>query len=238
MENNDTLAQIYLDRLKSLFEDHASAQNAVAMAKYMRGQFPFYGIKSPLHKSLTKQVWQELGAIAPDVFPAFCKLCFQASEKREVQYIVNNYGRRLARQLPLDFITTIEELIPQCSWWDTIDFLAPKIAGKILLPHPKDLQKVATNWILHDNFWFQRSAILLQLDYKEETNSDLLFGLIQRRIKSKEFFVQKAAGWALRQYSRINPEKIQWFIDRHPNLPKLTKREGEKYLRKINHGDA
>lgn len=233
MSKEKILAQTYLEHIKILFEANSNEENAQAMAKYMRNQFPFYGIKSPLQKSLTRQVWNELGPLPINVFIPFCYLCFQKKEKREVQYIINSYGRRLAKKLPISFIETIESLIPVLSWWDSIDFLSPKIAGKILITEPKALQQVATKWILSENFWFQRSAILLQLDYKENTNADLLFGLIQRRIKSEEFFVQKAAGWALRQYSKVEPDLVRKFIDKHPGLSKLTKREGMKHLLKV-----
>lgn len=133
------------------------------------------------------------------------------------------------KDLNANFLNTIEILIQQKSWWDTVDFLAPKIGGKLLLRFPEAILPHTQAWIESDNMWLQRSAILFQLDYKNKTDAELLFRYIRRRADSKEFFVQKAAGWALREYGKTNPGAVQQFIDATA-LPKLTVREG---LRRI-----
>jgi 3-methyladenine DNA glycosylase AlkD len=124
----------------------------------------------------------------------------------------------------------IDQLITTLSWWDTVDWLAPHLAGKIFLRHPALMEEVTGRWIADDNLWRQRSALIFQLHYKAATREDLLFDYVRQRAGSEEFFVQKGAGWALRQYSKIAPERVQAFL-REQSLPALTRREGAKWLR-------
>jgi len=147
-----------------------------------------------------------------------------------MHYFVKDLGSRIIHSQDADFLDTIEVLMLQKSWWDTVDFLAPKLAGKLLFRFPDRIADYPLRWIKADNRWLQRAAILFQLDYKAQTDAPLLFDLIRQRADSTDFFVQKAAGWALRQYARTNPETVRAFIREH-ELPKLTVREGMKHLK-------
>ncbi len=216
--------------LREKFEANRHAGNAAHMSAYMKGQFAFFGIKTPLRKELVRQTIQELGLPPVEALPDLFFHCFE-QEEREFQYVVQDLGRRWLKKMPIAFLAHFEHLIARKSWWDTVDFLAPKLAGGLLKPHPQRLAETAGKWIESENFWYQRAAILLQLDYKEQTHAELLFRCIQRRIGSSEFFVQKASGWALRQYSKVAPQDVARFIDQQP-LPPLVAREGMKWLNK------
>ncbi len=221
-------ATTYLSAVIKTFAAHANPDNALPMKRYMKNQFEFFGIKKPERVYLSKGVIQELGMLPAEELPKLCQTCFQQPQ-RELQYFVHDLLANRTKDLNADFLNTIEILIQQKSWWDTVDFLAPKIGGKLLLRFPEAILPHTQAWIESDNMWLQRSAILFQLDYKNKTDADLLFRYIRRRADSKEFFVQKAAGWALREYGKTNPGAVQQFIDTTA-LPKLTVREG---LRRI-----
>ncbi len=223
-------AAAYLSRLRTLFEKHSNAANAAAMKKYLRNKFEFYGIKTPERKELVKQVIQEIGLPDNSTFIDLCYACFGPDEKRELQHVVNDFGQRLIKKQDPHFFKVIEDLIPLHSWWDTIDFIAPKLAGPLLQKFPEQVQPLTNKWIHAENFWFQRTAILFQLNYKDKTDGQLLFQLILKRVESEEFFIQKAAGWALRQYARVNEKAVRQFIEGHPELSVLTRREATKWL--------
>jgi 3-methyladenine DNA glycosylase AlkD len=94
-------------------------------------------------------------------------------------------------------------------------------------------EQVATHpgqWIHRDNFWLQRVSIIFQLTYRGSTDEGMLFQHILAVKDSKEFFLQKAAGWALRQYSKYKPQSVKKFLKANPDLPALTQREANKYL--------
>ena len=125
-----------------------------------------------------------------------------------------------------------QKLIVTKSWWDSVDYLAPRLIGKNLINQPDEAINYSKKWIESENIWLQRTAIIFQLHYREKTNSDLLFSSVLRRADSKEFFVQKASGWALRQYSKTAPEVVMDFTLKNQNiLSALTCREGLKWLK-------
>lgn len=200
---------------------------AGAMRKYMKGRFEYYGVKTPERRSLVKQAVKESDMPEGAAYADFIKACW-ASPMREMQYAVNDLFRIKNSLLQYSHLKWIEQLITEKSWWDTVDFLAPDMAGYLLKNNPDDLRYYATKWIQSDNIWLQRSAILVQLKYKQHTDEALLFDLISLRANSKEFFVRKGSGWALREYSKVNPQAVRKFIDSH-DLSPLTVREGGKY---------
>lgn len=196
------------------------------MARYMKGQFAFFGIKTPQRKALVKEQVDELGR--PTDWPALGKLLWEAPQ-REMQYAFNDLLEPVIRKQSPALLNLLEELIQRKSWWDTVDFLAPRLAGRLLMQNPGLLPDYPDRWITHDNFWLQRAAILCQLRWKAQTDEKRLFNYIQRRAESSEFFVQKGAGWALREYSKVNPEAVQTFVQA-TDLPALTVREGLKWV--------
>ncbi|NUQ23777.1 MAG: DNA alkylation repair protein [Saprospiraceae bacterium] len=214
--------------LRQVFEARADPENAFFMKRYMREKFNFYGIKSPDRKNLIKEIKKEKGLPGLPALQEFCRFCFQQDE-REWQYAVGDLMEPLARKLDPSWLPLLEELIVTKSWWDTVDFLSPKLCGGLLLAHPHLLAPTALRWIESDNFWLQRAAILVQLTYKHKTNEELLFACITRRSDSREFFVNKAAGWALRQYARVAPEQVRAFTAKTKLAP-LTYKEALKHL--------
>ncbi len=133
------------------------------------------------------------------------------------------------RTLTPDDIPHLQQLITQKSWWDTVDFLAPTIIGGVLRPFPELVHLHARQMIASENIWLQRSAILLQLKYRDATDFDLLTECILMRASSTEFFVRKAAGWALRSYAYVRPDRVRAFVDDHrQELSGLTIREALK----------
>lgn len=214
--------------LRQAFEQHANRENAYHMKRYMRELFDFYGINSPARKNIIKTLRHQHGLPLLAELKDFCLYCFQQKE-REWQYAVGDLMTPLARKMDPSWLPVLEELIVTKSWWDTVDFISPKLCGGLLLSFPQLLAPTAHRWIESDNFWLQRAAILIQLTYKQKTNEPLLFECIKRRSDSKEFFVNKASGWALRQYARVAPDAVKAFVQT-TTLPPLTCREAVRHL--------
>lgn len=219
----------YVQRLDEALSENAIPEDAAPMAAYMKEQFEFHGIKSKARSAVVREHVRQYGMPEGGQLKAVCRLCFAPEAKRELQYCVNNLLQRAMRKLDPTFLDLVEELLPQKSWWDTVDFLSPKIAGQLLLKFPQAIERYPDRWIESDDFWFQRAAIIHQLHYKDKTDAERLFRYVLRRASSDEFFVQKAAGWALRNYARVDPEAVRAFLAQH-DLPTLTVREGGKHL--------
>ncbi len=218
----------YLSPLVSLFSQNADSSQAAPMKKYMRDQFEYLGIKSPQFKLLMKQHLDghglppvsELDSIVLDLW---------SLPQREYQYVATSLVGRLEEQLPSGFTRTFEYLITHKSWWDTVDTLAGGPVGVHFKRFPAVQEKYLAKWRKSEDFWLRRTCLLFQLGYKEDTDFDLLCDLIRENLDSKEFFINKAIGWALRQYAWTNPQAVKKFVKATPLHP-LSRREAMKHL--------
>jgi 3-methyladenine DNA glycosylase AlkD len=215
--------------LKSLFEQNANPAQAGPMKKYMRDQFEYLGIKSPQFKSLMKQ------HIAENGLPPVAGLDVIARDlwslpQREFQYAAASLIGRMEDQLPANFIETIEYLLIHKSWWDTVDTLSGGTVGAHFKRFPKAREKYLKKWRKSENFWLRRATLLFQLGYKKETDFDLLCELIKENLGSDEFFINKAIGWALRQYAWTNPAPVKKFVKATKELHPLSRREALKNI--------
>jgi 3-methyladenine DNA glycosylase AlkD len=217
---NDSL-NILIQRM----EDQRNPDTAEAMSAYMRDQFPFLGIKTPERREIVKS-FLKLNPPEQEWTQALWEL-----PEREYQYTALDILHKLRKKLGPHDLPFIESLITSRSWWDTVDLLASNIAGFILHKEPLLQAEYGEKWIHSDNMWLNRTAILYQLHYKKDRDESTLYRYILTHAASPEFFLQKAIGWALREYSKVNPESVASFIERE-NLKPLSKREGLKWINK------
>lgn len=216
-----------IEKLTALFEKNRNDDNAGPMKKYMKDHFPFLGIKSPLRKELEKQFFKETEILKEDCSKDFVVGLWKKDE-REYLYTAITYIGKYIKKLQKDIIPFLEELITNKSWWDSVDSIAP-LVGELARKYPEVIKETIDRWCVDDNLWLRRSAILFQLKYKNQTNEALLYDYIVKNAHSNEFFIQKAIGWALREYSKTNPVSVKAFIEGN-KLASLSVREGSKYL--------
>src|SRR5215216_1750376 len=218
----------YATSLKTLFEQNADPAQAAPMKKYMRDQFEYLGIKTPQNAALQKEFFAEQGYLSlPDLDPILRDLW--SLPQREFQYVAVGLLGKFNKQIPAKFIKTIEYMLVTKSWWDTVDSIAGGTVGVHFKRFPDVREKYLPKWRASDNFWLRRTAILFQLNYKKQTDFDLLCEIICENLGSKEFFINKAIGWSLRQYARIDPKAVKKFVkstDLHP----LSRREAMKHI--------
>jgi 3-methyladenine DNA glycosylase AlkD len=215
--------------LEKAFAANSNAENAVAMSKYMKNNFLFFGIKTDERRRIFKAIWNEnQNEVSND--PREISLSLYSKKERElhycaleilIKYLKNNYIKK--------DILLIEKLIITNSWWDSVDVIAKFILGDYLIKFPSETDAVITRFSNSENIWLNRSAILFQLGYKEKTNFDLLKSICEKHKTSNEFFIQKAIGWALREYAKTNAETVRDFVFNF-NLKKLSEKEALKNL--------
>lgn len=219
----------YYSLVRNAFQEKGNPDIAQMQMWYMRHQFDFYGLKMPQWMAITRQIHKEQGLPTGEDLKALVRLCF-ADDHREMQYFALETVQKNLKLQPADFIEFLEELIRTKSWWDTVDWIS-KLVGQHFMRFPALIRPTTEAWMDSDYFWLQRTCLIFQLMYREKTDQELMFEYIRRISKSKEFFLQKGAGWALRQYSKTNPQAVQHFIDHTPLAP-LTRREGLKVIKK------
>lgn len=216
----------YFD-IKKRFEEKEDKENAAQMAKYMRNQFVFYGLSTPKRKAVYKDFLKEEKK-SGQIDWAFLDRCYE-DEHREFQYLACDYLTALDNFLAYDDIPRIKAYIKCKSWWDTTDSL-DRVIGQIGLRDSR-VDALMLEWSLDDDFWVRRVAIDHQLCRKEKTNTELLEKILVNNFGSDEFFINKAIGWSLRDYSKTNPEWVRAFVEKHAvRMAKLSVKEAGKYI--------
>ena len=219
-----------IEDLKKNFEKRANEDNAIQMAKYLRNQFVFYGLKSPARRDAYHQILKD----EKKKKQIDWDLLDQAwnDKHRDMQYFVCDYLLAMEKYVSYDDLFKIEHYVRTKQWWDTIDSLM-KLYGYVGLKDQR-VDQLMLDWSKDPDKWVRRVAIEHQLLRKDRINTALLSQILENNLESDEFFINKAIGWALRDYSKTNPEWVSDFIDENYNhLAKLSITEGSKYL-KIN----
>ena len=219
----------YIRQLVEIFRQNANPKNAEPMSKYMKNLFPYLGIKTPERRELLKQFFKEHGfpeisdlkQIVPDLWEL---------PEREFQYCAVGLLNKFKEKCDKDIIDLYEYLIITKSWWDTVDGIASWLVGSLFKKYPEMIKPYTEKWMNSGNMWLQRTVILFQLNYKDKTDIKLLFPNMKKCLDSKEFFIQKAIGWALREYSKTDAQAVINFVENNELAP-LSKREALKWLK-------
>lgn len=218
----------YLLPINKTFKAKADPVKAAGMKAYMLNQFAFFGIPAPERRKLSKAHYKQYPINDLKELEAIVKECFLLPE-REYQY----FGVELFAFHQKLWKSSSIKLISYClihkSWWDSVDHIASEWLGVYFKQYPEQIIPVTGKWNLSDNIWLQRSSIMFQKAYKKETDTQLLSKYILHCAGSKEFFIQKAIGWALREYSKTNAAWVSAFVKQHA-LPSLSMREALKRI--------
>lgn len=206
------LADSVLERLTAAYAAAADRERAATARAYMKDVAPFLGIPTPERRALSRTVLQ--GTPRPDETDctAVALRCWQLPE-REYHYFAVDYLRRHVGRCTSGFLPVTRHLVTTVSWWDTVDALAAHVVGGLVAADPK-LTADMDAWIVDDDLWVARSALLHQLRYKERTDVERLFAYCLRQSGHPDFFIRKAIGWCLREYAKTDPEAVRAFLAR------------------------
>jgi 3-methyladenine DNA glycosylase AlkD len=224
-------SEAYLDRLVASFELAADPARATAMSAYMRNQFVFAGIGSPEQKQLARAARAGLGPPSEDDL-AELVLALWDRDDREYQQVGTAEVRRNVKRCSAGFIGEIERLITTRSWWDTVDALAVHGAGALVAVH-QPLRSEMDRWLVSDDLWLRRAALLHQLLWRDRTDAGWLFDACLRLATERDFFIRKAIGWVLREYSKTDGAAVRSFVATNAEvLAPLSRREALAWLAK------
>ncbi|HEX5669017.1 MAG TPA: DNA alkylation repair protein [Chitinophagaceae bacterium] len=218
----------YIKPLTKAFKAAADPGNAVFQKAYMRDQFEFFGLKTDARREITKNYFRSNKIDNYDTLEQVVKELWSLPQ-REYQYAAQELLENNKKIWTEKTIQLIEHCITHKSWWDTVDTLNSYGAGIYFQKFPRSTKQITTIWNSSNNIWLNRSSLLFQLKYKDKTDTELLGRYIRNLSGSKEFFIQKAIGWMLREYSKTNAAWVRTFIKEN-KLAGLSVREGSKYL--------
>ena len=215
-----------LDLITDL-EENRNELLAESMSKYMQDKFRFLGVRGATRTEIYKKYFPDARK-TKTIDWDFVENCWN-KEEREFQYVVVYYLKAMQKFLKREDISRLKYLIVTKSWWDTIDLLA-KVVGSLII-RIEGYDQIMLEWSKDSNIWLKRVAILYQLSLKEKVDKQVLERILVNNLGDSEFFINKAVGWALRDYSKYNPEWVREFIKKNKeNMANLSIREASKYI--------
>lgn len=218
-----------LQSLTERFMESADPLRASAMSAYMKNHFEFFGIPAPQRKIIQTE-W--LKSFKINDLGELTELVTQMWNlpQREYHYVAIEVLIKYKKLWSPDLALFFEDLLVTNAWWDSVDTLSSKVIGPYFKRFPKIRQTYLELWKNSSIFWLRRVCIIHQLSYRRSTDLDVLTEMILLNNQSSEFFIQKAIGWALRQYAKTDPEWVTRFVEITP-LKNLSKREAVKNIR-------
>lgn len=218
-----------LDIIQNQFSENGNPALVGPMKTYMKNKFEFYGIKSPARREISKPILKECKALSKKETIDLAKELWNQPQ-RELHYLaLELLLQNLKKDISKEDLLWMEWFILKNSWWDTIDFIAPKLVGLYFKKFPEVRRAKIKEWIESENIWLIRTSLIFQLKYKKDTDLNLMFETILQTCQTREFFVNKAIGWMLRENAKTNPAIIEQFIEENEQrLSGLSKREGLK----------
>lgn len=219
----------YIEALYKAALKHRNEEEAIRLSNYMRNQFSFIGLRAPQLKEVFKQHVKNHGLPSKEELHEVITSLWEL-EEREMQMSGLLLLDLMKKQFTEEDLSLLKYIITTKPWWDTIDHIAKKHFGYYLEKFPHTRQQIVDKWIASENIWLIRSCILFQLGYKEKTDVAMLENIISKTCHTKEFFINKAIGWALREYAKQDPEKVIEITNTYP-LSNLSRREALKHLK-------
>ncbi len=217
-----------IDSLDEQLQRVQNLEKSEKMTAYMKGKFAFYGVYADYRNAIQREWFQLVKQHEPDLWSLIRELW--EKDEREFQMVaVDLLKKRPKKQYQIDDWEQFEWIITQKSWWDTVDLIASNAVGTYFRLFPEMRDQVISQWRKSDDFWLNRTCLIFQLKYKDTVDFELLTSLIEDFKWNQEFFIQKAIGWSLREYSKVNPEAVKHYLA-SSGLKGLAQREASKYL--------
>jgi 3-methyladenine DNA glycosylase AlkD len=223
------MAHPYITTIKKEFTALANPSKAAGAKAYLLHQFEFYGLQTPERRKICKAFYKANPVNNHSELTKIIKEAFNEPQ-RELHYFAIELLSHHHALWTSKTVALIEWMLTHNSWWDSVDSTNSNVIGKYFIKFPKLLETTTQKWNRSSNIWLQRMSILFQLSYKEKTNTELLEKYIVNRMDTNEFFVNKAIGWALRAYAYTHKKWVIRFVQDHPQLSNLSKREALKHV--------
>lgn len=220
-----------IEALEVEFKRSGNEKRSIAQAAYMKNHFVFCGVESAVRKEIAKRWIQKFNLKAlPGKEKRALILALFELEQREFHYTAIDFLNAFkAAEIQIEDGAFLEMLLISNSWWDSVDSIASNILGAYVRKFPFEGYELMAHWSNSGNIWLMRSTLIFQLKYGNETDFEFLKERIIQFRGHKEFFIQKAIGWSLRQYSKFNKSQVKQFIT-DIELSNLARREASKYL--------
>jgi 3-methyladenine DNA glycosylase AlkD len=208
----------------------ADVERAAQMQAYMKNVSPFLGITATARRGAQRETWSTFGPPPDQGELARAAPALFACNEREFAYAACDLLARHVGRLDAGFLVDpVEGLLATRPWWDTVDGLGTAVVSPLCHRYP-ELRDVIDRWSRSDDRWLVRAAIQHQRGWRADTDVDYVLVLCDAHAKERDFFIQKAIGWALRDLAGLDATAVSTFVRRHPQLTRVATREAERGL--------
>jgi 3-methyladenine DNA glycosylase AlkD len=229
---DEELIEALVEDAERLLSAAADPSKAPEMAAYMKTEMPFWGVQAKARDAIVARLKRDHPITDGDTYEGAVRALW-AGERREDRYVAVRLARAHARFVTLERLGLYEELVREGAWWDFVDEIAINLVGALARSHPGEVLPIMDAWVEDDFMWIRRAGLLSQLKSKAATDADRLFAHCDALLGEEEFFIRKAIGWALREYSRTAPDDVADYLTRRKSrLSGLSYREGARLLKK------
>ena len=228
-----TEGRALVDDLRAQLARAADPDRAEGMRRYLKSELPCYGVYTPEMKQIWRRVIPEHPLPDRGSYEATVRVLWDGATHREDRYAalaVTDHRLYRAYQDPAA-LPLYDHLVVTGAWWDLVDVVATRRLGRIRRAFPDDLDPVMRTWADDPDLWRRRTAVICQVGGKDHTDTGLLVDVLEPNLDRSEFFLRKAVGWALRDYSWTDPEWVRAYVASHTDrLSSLSRREAVKRL--------
>jgi 3-methyladenine DNA glycosylase AlkD len=206
------------------------AEDVASMQKYMKTEMPFHGVMSRGQGEVFRLLRKDHSPSSMDEYRALVLELWELP-RREEKHMAISVAEGFRRFISPECLPLYARLVREGAWWDFVDRVAIHCVGVALRSSRRVVGGTMKGWIEDECMWMRRSAILCQVGHRQDTDEEMLFDFCLRRCGEKEFFIRKAIGWALREYSYTSPDGVARFlVENRVSLSGLSFREGAKAL--------
>lgn len=220
--------------IRTAFAAKANSDTAAHQQAYMKSTLPYYGLKTADTRAALKPLFVQHTLKSADEWELAIRTLWDNVTHREEWYAaigISRYGRYRDYRTALAALPVYEHMIRTGAWWDVCDEIAQHLVGDVLMAQREEATPILRRWSTDDHLWVRRCSILSQGKHKDKTDAALLRDCILPSIDDTDFFSRKAIGWALRDYSRINPDWVVAFVaEFEDRLSGLSKREALRHI--------
>ena len=241
-QNNGTLDMkhiAYVENVRNTalanLRAEANPERARQQQAYMKSEMPYFGSSVPRCRRIAHEVLRDYPPQNSEAWVSAILLLWREAKHREERYVAIELFlyKKFYDWLVPDQLPVLEEMVVTGAWWDFVDALASRGMGIMIVNDPIQTKRILCQWAKDQNIWKKRVAILAQLKSKTNTDVEFLSKCIEPSIGRPEFFLRKGIGWALREYSKTNPDWVLEFVEKHPGLSDLSRREALKHLVRV-----
>ncbi|MEJ7734416.1 MAG: DNA alkylation repair protein [Polyangiaceae bacterium] len=231
-------ADLLVASIRRGLAEAADPRRAPGMQAYMKSAMPYRGVPAPAQRAVYRRLLAEHPLETASAWRRAVLALWREAAFREERYaaIELALAKRHAAFRTLEALPIFEEMIVDGAWWDYVDPVATRGIAELLGKEARRMRAVLVAWSKHDDMWKRRSAIIAQVSCKDATDLELLYACIEPNLSHRDFFVQKAIGWALRSYAWTDPDEVVRWVDEHESrLSGLSRREA---LKNVSSGKA